>query len=89
MSGVTDARLSFNWKANSFESGETGVVEIYDGTSWINVMTISDGQDDNVYHHASISLAGYTLGSSFQVRFRSLMSATDDFLYIDDLQIVL
>lgn len=50
------------------------------------VMTISHGQDDNIYHHASINLASYTLGSSFQVRFRSLMSAADDFFYIDDLQ---
>jgi hypothetical protein len=37
-------------------------------------MTIRDGQDDN-YHHASINLASYTVGSSFQVRIRSLMSA--------------
>src|SRR4029079_5417694 len=42
LSGVTTARLAFNWKANSFEAGETAVVEIYDGTSWINVLTISD-----------------------------------------------
>jgi hypothetical protein len=89
MTGATDARLNFNWKANSFEAGETAVVEIYDGTNWINVMTISDGQDDNAYHAASFDLAGYNLGSSFQVRFRSLMSATDDFFYVDDLRIVL
>jgi hypothetical protein len=81
--------LNFNGKANSFEAGETAVVEIYNGSSWITVQTISDGQDDNIYHHASINLASYTLGSSFQVRIRSLMSAADDFFYIDDLQIAL
>jgi hypothetical protein len=89
LSGVTDANLSFNWKADSFESGETAVVEIYNGTSWITVMTISDGQDDNIYHHASINLAGYTLGSSFKVRFRSLMVNANDFLYVGDLKICL
>ena len=76
-------------RETSFEAGETAVVEIYDGANWINVMTIADGQDDDIYHHASISLAAYTLGSSFQVRFKSLMSASDDIVYIDDLQIAL
>jgi hypothetical protein len=89
LSGVTDARLEFNWKANSFEASESAVVEIYDGTNWITVLTVVDGQDDNIYHHASISLSGYTLTSSFQVRIRSQMSASDDFFYVDDLLIVL
>jgi hypothetical protein len=50
-------------------------------------MTISDGQDDNAYHHSNIDLSSYTLGSSFQVRFRSLMSASDDYFYVDNLVI--
>jgi hypothetical protein len=87
LSGVSTARLVFDWKATSFEASETAVVEIYNGTSWITVQTIIDGQDDNVYHHSDIDLSGYTLGSSFQVRIRSLMSATDDTLYIDNLKI--
>jgi hypothetical protein len=64
-------------------------VEIYGSTNWITVMTVSDGQDDNAYHAASINRSGYTLTSSFQVRIRSLMSASDDFFYINDLQIAL
>jgi hypothetical protein len=87
LSGVTSARLIFDWKASSFESGETGAVDIYDGTNWITVLTITDTQDDNIYHHADINLSGYSLGSSFQVRVRSLMSAADDVLYIEDLKI--
>jgi hypothetical protein len=87
MTGATTGLLSFDWKANSFEAGETAVVEIYNGTAWVNVMTISDGQDDNVYHHSDISLSAYTLTSSFQVRFRSLMSASDDQFYVDNLTI--
>ena len=84
MSGVTAAHLVFDWKANSFEAGETAVVEIYNGTSWITVQTISDGQDDNAYHHSDIDLSSYSLSGSFQVRFRSLMSATDDYFYVDN-----
>jgi hypothetical protein len=87
LSGLASARLVFDWKANSFESGETATVDIYDGTSWITVLTITDTQDDNIYHHADISLAGYTLGSSFQVRVRSLMGDSTDLFYIDDLKI--
>jgi hypothetical protein len=81
----------FDWKVHSkvhsFDAGETAVVEINNGTSWITVQTISDEQDDNVYHHSDIDLSGYTLGSSFQVRIKSLMSASDDTLYIDNLKI--
>jgi hypothetical protein len=87
LSGLTTARLIFDWKANDFETGETSVVEIYDGTNWINVLTISDGQDDNIYHHSDISLSSYNLGSSFQVRFRSLMSDSTDVLSIENLKI--
>ena len=87
LTGVVNARLVFDWKANDFEAGESAVVEIFDGTAWITVFTINDGSDDNTYHHTEISLAKYKLTSNFQVRFRSLMSASDDFFYIDDLQI--
>ncbi len=87
LAGATNAILSFDWKANSFESGETAVVEIYNGTAWVNVMTITQSQADNVYHHADISLSAYTMTSSFQVRFRSLMSAADDYFYVDNLTI--
>jgi len=85
LAGYTSARLVFDWKANSFEAGETAVVEIYNGTSWITVQTISDGQDDNAYHHSDIDLSSYSLTASFQVRFRSLMSAADDYFYVDNL----
>jgi hypothetical protein len=87
LSGVIGARLIFDWKASGFGSGETAAVDIYDGTQWINVLTVSDGQDDDAYHHADISLSSYSLGSSFQVRFRSLMSDSTDVLSIDNLKI--
>ena len=87
MSGVTNAYLSFDWKANSFETGETAVVEIYNGSSWVNVMTVTAGQADNAFHCANIDLSGYTLGSSFQVRFRSQMGDASDFFYVDNVRI--
>jgi hypothetical protein len=89
LSGVTDARLSFQWKASGLEAGEKGVAEIYDGTSWIQVAELADPNDDNIFHSVVVSLAQYNLGSSFQVRFRSLASDTSDVITIEDLRIAL
>ena len=89
LSGVTDARLSFQWKASGLEAGEKGVAEIYDGTSWIQVAEIADPNDDNIFHSVTVSLAQYSLGSGFQVRFRSVASDTSDVITIEDLRIAL
>ena len=85
LSGLTSAHLVFDWKANSFEASETGKVEIYNGTSWITVKTVVNGNDDNVYHHEDIDLSSYSLTSSFQVRFSLLSADTNDYFYIDNL----
>ncbi len=86
LSGNTNLHLHLQWKANSFETGETAVIEFYDGTSWNTVLTISDGQDDNAYHAADLDLSSYTLtGTNQQVRIRSLMTDVDDELFIDEL----
>ena len=87
MSGVTGAYLRFYWKANSFESGESAEVRINDGT-WRTVLTVSNGQDDNNYHYADISLSGYTMTSTFRVRIYADMDSTNDHFYIDDIQII-
>jgi hypothetical protein len=84
--GVVNPRLQFYWKADSFESGEYATTEVYDGT-WHTVLTVSDGQDDTTYHAADIDLSGYTMSSTFQVRFKSYMSGTGDYFYVDDLAI--
>lgn len=87
MTGRTGARLQFWWKAYSFEAGETATVEVYDGV-WRTVLTVSDGQDTNIYQYADIDLSSYQMISNFQVRVRANMSNTSDYFYIDDMQIV-
>src|SRR5206468_929077 len=77
--------LQFSYKANSFEAGETGTVEVFDGT-WHTVLTVVDGQDDNAYHPVSLSLAGLNLSTTTQIRIKSNMSDAGDFFYIDDLK---
>ncbi len=79
---TTSARLKFWWKGNSFESGETSTVEIYDG-AWQTVLTVNDGDDDNAYHLADIDLSSYSMVADFQIRVKSNMSGTGDYFYID------
>ncbi len=89
MTGVTGAQLVYQRRANSLDSGESAVVQISDdgGTSWQTVQTINDGQDDNVWHQNTVSLAGYSMVNNFQVRFKINGNATNDYFYIDDITI--
>lgn len=85
---ATSAHLKFWWKASSFETGEYATAEIYDGTNWIEVLRVNDGQDDNVYHNADIDLSTYTMTSNFQVRFSAKMVDSSDNFYVDDIVIM-
>ena len=88
MTGVVALhQLSFWWKAFDFETGETAVVEVYDG-SWHTVLTVIDGQDDNIYRFAEVNLSDYNKVGNFQVRAASHMSGPNDFFYVDDINIV-
>lgn len=86
LSGVTDATLEFAWRATSFESGDQVVVEVYDG-SWHTVMTVNNGQDDNVWRVQSIDLSPYAKISSFGIRFRGLMSSQYDYFLVDAVKV--
>jgi hypothetical protein len=82
MSGISNAHLSFMWKARSFEAGETATMEVYDG-SWRTVFTASNGDDDNEYHVADVDLSSYNMVSDFRVRIKSNMGNASDYFYID------
>jgi len=86
LTGKSGLWLSFWWKANSFESSDVAYVKVYDG-SWHTVKTIVDGNDTNTYYQEDIDLSSYTMGSGFKVRFEGGMDATNDYLYIDDIEI--
>lgn len=86
MSGVTTPRLQFWWKADSLESGEYAIAEVYDG-SWHTVLTVQPEQATNTYYRANIDLSSFTMTGSFQVRFRLFANANDDLFYVDDLAI--
>jgi hypothetical protein len=89
LAGRAGVRLQFWAKANSFEAGDFAECLVSpDDTNWTTVKTWVDGDDDNVYHFCDIDLSGFTMSSEFWIAFDAQMSASDDYLYIDDLKMV-
>ncbi len=90
MTGVTGARLQFQWKASGFESSDTATVRISTngGSSWTTIMTVNNGQDDNTYHAADLDISSYTMNSNFRIRFQMNGNADNDIFYIDNVAIV-
>jgi predicted ribosomally synthesized peptide with SipW-like signal peptide len=85
LSGYSNVHLQFWAKADSFETDEFAECSVYDGTGWDVVQTWLEGDADNTYHFYDIDLSGYTMASEFYIAFDAQMSDTDDYLYIDDL----
>ncbi len=86
MTGVTNARLKFSWKAKTFEDGDVGYVKVYDG-SWHTVLTVNNDMDDNTFHSANINLSGYNMDSNFNIRIHINANGKKDFFYVDDIEI--
>jgi len=86
MTGKTNARASFYWKAFHWEAGDRAAVMIYDG-AWHNILAKSDGDDDNLWHFADIDLSIYNMISDFQIKVIQYCRQTGDYFYIDNLEI--
>lgn len=87
LSGLTNARLQFWWKAKKFEKSDTAEVQIYDG-SWHTVFVVKNRMDDHTYHLRDLDISDYNMIGDFRLRIKSEMNAKKDFLYIDDVKIV-
>jgi len=88
MTGVSGAKLRFQWRAVGFDPGETAQMEVYDG-SWHTVFTVNDGDDDKSYYQAAeIDLSSYAMVSNFQVRASIQCNSAAEILYVDSLRIL-
>jgi hypothetical protein len=88
MTGMTNARVQFWAKADSFGGSDYVDCNIYDGTSWNNVQTWVDGNDDNTYHYFDFDVSGMDMSSEFYVTFYAELSGSGANFYIDDVQFV-
>lgn len=86
LAGVTNGKLVFWARVNSFESTDTFAVRVStNGTSFTTVKTFVDGDDDNVYRRHEIALA--SVSSTFWIEFDANMSATNDQVYLDEIEL--
>jgi hypothetical protein len=88
LSSAISAHLRFWAKVNSFEGVENAQALISpNGTDWTVVRTWTDLDDDNNYHFCDIDLSSYALTSQFRIAFRANMGQTNDYFYVDNLEI--
>ncbi|MFC1917969.1 hypothetical protein ACFLXH_04875 [Chloroflexota bacterium] len=88
LSAESSARLQFWAKARGWDNGEGAQCLVSEnGTDWTAAYTWVNGDDDNNYHYYDIDLSSYTLTSEFWIAFDSNASATNEYFWIDDLQI--
>jgi hypothetical protein len=83
------ANLVFWAKMSSAESGDAVICRIsHDGSNWTTVYTWDDSFSDDTYHYYDIDLTPQGLTDVFYVSFQSNMNSTEDYFYVDDLQVI-
>ena len=88
LSKQVSARLRFRAKVNSFEFGETATCDVSsNGVDWTTAYTWTDADSDNAYHYYDVDLTSYSFTSQFRIAFNAHMSGTNDYFYVDKLDI--
>ena len=89
LTGLTNVRLQFWAKVDSFESGDQAKALVSpDGVNWTVVKTWTSADPDDTYVFVDIDLSAFSMTSTFAIAFDAEMSNASDRLYIDDLQII-
>jgi len=89
LAGASAVHLTFWAKVSSFESGDTAEVWVSpDGVNYTRVKVLTSADGNNVYRFHDIDLSGFAMTSNFRVAFDGDMNATNDLLYIDDIDII-
>ena len=85
--GVLGARLSFAWRAASWEAGDYVYVKVNDGSGWQTVKRFVNGDDDYFYHMAEVDLSAFAGVEDFAIAFEGAMSSTSDWFYLDYIEL--
>ena len=84
-------KVAFRYEAESMESGESFVVELWDGTNWANILTLSADDDfaNGVWDYGFTRIQSDSLifTDDAKIRFRCVGTANDDAIYIKDVGI--
>lgn len=84
-------KVAFRYEAESMEIGESLVVELWDGTNWTNILTLSADDDfaNGVWDYGFTRIQSDSLNftDDAKIRFRCVGSANDDAIYIKDVGI--
>ncbi len=84
-------RIDYSYYALSLEKGESFVVEVLDGTSWVIVDRKVNGLlfSNNAHNTASTIVDLKTLSSrnALKIRFRADASADDDQIFLDNIKV--
>jgi hypothetical protein len=87
VTGLTNVKLRFWSKLNSFESGDKAYVKVSgDGTNWATLREFVDGEDTDFYQFHELEVPN--LGNSLYVRFDAQANESTDYWYIDDVKVV-
>jgi hypothetical protein len=89
LAGRTKAYVRFWAKAYSFEPTENASARVSSdgGNTWHTLKTWVDGEDDNVYKYYNFDVTSYGLTSNFIVAYKADMSWTNDYFYVDDVEV--
>ena len=83
--------VSFAFYPNSMESGESFVLQYFDGAVWHNVKTYKSGQDfqNGTFYEATVILLGdeYAMSTNAKFAFECKASTNADQVYIDKIEI--
>jgi len=87
LSDYETAKLGFYAKVKSFEASDFAEFSVSgDGINWTVLKTFTPADSDNVYHYYEYDLTPY-IGSKVWISIDAQMSATNDYLYVDDVKI--
>ena len=89
LAGASSVHLTFWAKVSSFEGSDTASVLVSsDGVNYTTVKVFTSSVSDNNYHAYDIDLSGFTMTSNFRIAFDANMSASNDYFYVDDIDII-
>ena len=84
-------KVAFRYEAESMEPTESFVVELWDGTNWANILTLSSDTDfsNNVWDYGFVRVQSDSINfvNDAKIRFRGMGDANDDAIYIKDVGI--